>query len=87
MITEPFPIHVEDEMLSDGRRRMLATRWPSSSPGPAWGWILTPERALKPGAWTILYFAARLHTRFSATDTSIARSRVAPSGLLGRWDE
>ena len=37
MIVEPFLIHVDDEVLSDLRRRILATRWPVPAPGPAWG--------------------------------------------------
>ena len=37
MIVEPFLVHVDDEVLSDLRRRILATRWPPSAPGPAWG--------------------------------------------------
>ncbi|MGA7986931.1 MAG: epoxide hydrolase family protein [Candidatus Dormiibacterota bacterium] len=37
MILEPFLIEVDDEVLSDLRRRVLATRWPPPAPGPAWG--------------------------------------------------
>src|ERR1700681_2736425 len=37
MIVEPFLIHVDDAVLSDLRRRILATRWPAPAPGPAWG--------------------------------------------------
>lgn len=37
MICEPFRVHVDDEMLSDLRRRILATRWPAPALGPAWG--------------------------------------------------
>ena len=36
MIVEPFLIDIDDEVLSDLRRRILATRWPSPAPGPAW---------------------------------------------------
>src|SRR5579864_5308775 len=37
VIVEPFLIHVDDEVLNDLRRRILATRWPLPAPGPAWG--------------------------------------------------
>jgi pimeloyl-ACP methyl ester carboxylesterase len=37
MIVEPFVIHVDDVVLGDLRRRILATRWPPPAPGPAWG--------------------------------------------------
>jgi pimeloyl-ACP methyl ester carboxylesterase len=33
---EPFRIEVDDEILSDLRRRIAATRWPAASPGAAW---------------------------------------------------
>jgi pimeloyl-ACP methyl ester carboxylesterase len=36
MIVEPFHIHIDDGVLSDLRRRLLATRWPVPAPGPAW---------------------------------------------------
>jgi pimeloyl-ACP methyl ester carboxylesterase len=32
----PFSIQVPEETLSDLRRRILGTRWPSPAPGPAW---------------------------------------------------
>lgn len=37
MIVEPFLIHIDDAVLSDLRRRILATRWPEPAPGPPWG--------------------------------------------------
>jgi pimeloyl-ACP methyl ester carboxylesterase len=37
MIVEPYLIDVDDVVLSDLRRRILATRWPSPARGPAWG--------------------------------------------------
>ncbi len=37
MIVEPFRVQVDDEALSDLRRRIRATRWPPPAPGPAWG--------------------------------------------------
>jgi pimeloyl-ACP methyl ester carboxylesterase len=37
MIVEPFLVHVEDDVLTDLRQRILATRWPAPVPGPAWG--------------------------------------------------
>jgi pimeloyl-ACP methyl ester carboxylesterase len=37
MIVEPFLIHVDEEVLTDLRRRLDATRWPPPAPGPAWG--------------------------------------------------
>jgi pimeloyl-ACP methyl ester carboxylesterase len=33
---EPFAIAVPDEVLSELRARLLDTRWPEPSPGPAW---------------------------------------------------
>jgi pimeloyl-ACP methyl ester carboxylesterase len=33
---EPFSIHVDDQVLSDLRARIRATRWPDPAPGPAW---------------------------------------------------
>jgi pimeloyl-ACP methyl ester carboxylesterase len=33
---EPFTIAVADEVLADLRARLLDTRWPEPSPGPAW---------------------------------------------------
>lgn len=36
-MVEPFLVDVDDEVLSDLRRRILATRWPPPAPGPAWG--------------------------------------------------
>ncbi|MGA8360714.1 MAG: epoxide hydrolase family protein [Candidatus Dormiibacterota bacterium] len=36
MIVEPFHIDIDDGVLSDLRRRLLATRWPVAAPGPAW---------------------------------------------------
>jgi pimeloyl-ACP methyl ester carboxylesterase len=33
---EPFTIAVGDDVLSDLRARLLDTRWPEPSPGPAW---------------------------------------------------
>jgi pimeloyl-ACP methyl ester carboxylesterase len=36
MFAEPFLIDIDDSLLSDLRRRILATRWPSPAPGPAW---------------------------------------------------
>ena len=37
MIVEPFHIDIDDGVLIDLRRRILATRWPVGAPGPAWG--------------------------------------------------
>jgi pimeloyl-ACP methyl ester carboxylesterase len=37
MIVEPFLIHIDDAVLGDLRRRILATRWPEPAPGPPWG--------------------------------------------------
>lgn len=36
MIAEPFLINIDDEVLGDLRRRILATRWPSHAPGAPW---------------------------------------------------
>lgn len=36
MIVEPFLIDVDDAVLNDLRRRILATRWPAPAPGPPW---------------------------------------------------
>jgi pimeloyl-ACP methyl ester carboxylesterase len=36
MDIEPFPIHIPDTVLADLRARILRTRWPERSPGPAW---------------------------------------------------
>jgi pimeloyl-ACP methyl ester carboxylesterase len=36
MRVEPFSIHVDDEVLSDLRARILATRWPDPAPGEPW---------------------------------------------------
>ncbi len=37
MIVEPFLMHVDDDALTDLRRRIVTTRWPPPAPGPAWG--------------------------------------------------
>jgi len=36
MLAEPFLIDIDDAVLIELRRRILATRWPSPAPGPAW---------------------------------------------------
>jgi pimeloyl-ACP methyl ester carboxylesterase len=33
---EPFTIAIADDVLSDLRTRLVATRWPEAAPGPAW---------------------------------------------------
>ncbi len=36
LVSTPFSIRVEEEVLSDLRERILNTRWPDPAPGPAW---------------------------------------------------